>query len=196
MINSIKRFKEFDEITEFRLWNAFLQAFAGALLAPIIVSLKGLYMAAWVISIFIIVGTLAVKANDYIVNRFSVSTMYKATVFIHIAFTVVSAVYFINPEIMIWGDSILYVSEIAIFSSYSIALTNYLTDHHPKDMKAFQIVRNSSWADGALLGGFLITGLTAVALGLGVIALVVYNLAYSVWLLKNYNFYQKFEQTR
>lgn len=193
MITSIKKFKNFDRVTEFRLWNSFLQAFGGALLAPIIVSLKGLYMAAWVISIFIIVGTLAVKANDYIVNNFSIGGMYRGGVYTHIGFTIISAVYFLNPEIMIWGDSILYTIEIAIFSSYSIALNNYLTDHYPKDMKEFQIVRNSSWADGALLGGFLITGLTAIALEIGVIALVIYNLGYSIWLIKNYNFYEGLE---
>ena len=190
MLGSLKKFKNFDKVTEFRLWNSFLVAFGMALLAPIIISLKGLYMAAWIISAFMIASTLAVKTNDYIVNNFSMDFMYKAGIWIHIGFIVISSMYFFNPMFMIWADSILVIIEVALFSSFSISLNNYLTDYYPKDMKDFQIVRNSSWADGAILGGFVITGLTAISLDIGVIAFILYNLLFSIWLIKNWNFYK------
>lgn len=193
MLRSIKRFKEFDKVTEFRLWNSLFVAFGMELLVPIIISLKGLYMATWIISAFMIANTLAVKANNYIVNKYSLDSMYKMGIFIHLGFILISSIYFFNPVIMIWLDSTLAIIETALFSSYSIALNNYLTDNYPNDMKDFQIVRNSSWADSSMLGALLITGLTAISLGVGVISFIVYNTIFSLWLMKNWNFYKDIE---
>ena len=150
-------------------------------------------MATWIISAFMIANTLAVKANNYIVNKYSLDSMYKMGIFIHLGFILISSIYFFNPVIMIWLDSTLAIIETALFSSYSIALNNYLTDNYPNDMKDFQIVRNSSWADSSMLGALLITGLTAISLGVGVISFIVYNTIFSLWLMKNWNFYKDIE---
>ena len=55
------KFKRFDKVTELRLQNSFIIAFGMALFVPVLISLKGVYLAAWIISMFAIVQTLAVK---------------------------------------------------------------------------------------------------------------------------------------
>jgi len=71
------RFKEFDSVTEFRLYNSFYIAIGMSLITPIIISLKGTYMLPYIISIFAIIQTLSIKSNNYIVNKFSISSIYK-----------------------------------------------------------------------------------------------------------------------
>jgi len=188
--NYFKKFEKFDKVSEFRLQNSFLVAIGMSLIAPILITLKGTLMVAWVISVFAIFNMLAVKTNDYFVNNFSMSTLYRMGNITHFLLIISAGLYFFNPLLMIWLDSILVITEVAIFSAYSIALTNYLTDNYPKDMKDFQIIRNSSWADGALVGLGLITIVTFFfPLGYAVGTFMIFNTVFSLWLLKNWNFY-------
>jgi hypothetical protein len=129
--------------------------------------------------------------NDYIVNTFSISDVYKAGVVVHILLTITALLYFISPLMMIWLDSTLVIVETAVFSSYSVMLNNYLTDKFPKDMSSFQIVRNSSWADGALWGLGIITICTfLLPLSYAVGFFVLCNGLFGIWLIKNWRFYE------
>lgn len=194
MFGSLKKFKNFDKITEFRLINAFLVSIGIAILSPIIVTLKGLYLAVYIVSIFLIISTLSVKTNEYMTKRFSVSSLYKMGIFIHLAFILISSIYFIDPILMIWLNSIAVILETAVFSSYSIILNNYLAHKYPKSMQEFQVVRNSSWADGFLLGLLLVTFLTYFySIGVALVVFIILDLLFVVWTFKNYRFFDSLD---
>jgi hypothetical protein len=191
LLSSLKRFKEFDKVTEFRLYTSILVAIGFGLLGPILVSLKGLYLLPWIISIFAIIQTLAVKTNNWFVANLSLDAMYKIGIFIHILFIVTSAIYFISPMYMVWIEGLLAIIEIAVFSAYSIALNNYLTHKFPDSMSDFQIVRNSSWADGYLIGLGLISLITYFGtISTGIIVFIIFNTLLSLYLIYNWNFYK------
>ena len=194
MLRSLKKFKNFDKVSEFRLINSFLVAIGMSLLGPILITLKGTLLLPWIISVFAIAGMLAVKSNDYFVGRFSIGELFKMGNILHIFFVMVACIYFINPSIMIYLDSVLLIIEMAVFSAYSIVLNNYITEHYPKDMSNFQIVRNSSWSDGALIGLSIITITTYFySVGVGIVIFVIYNTGFSIWLFYNWNFYDDIE---
>ena len=188
---TLRSFGEFDEVTKFRLINSFIMTLGAAILVPIITVLKGTLMLIWVIALFGILETLSVKLNELIVHSFSIDKVYKMTVVTHIFYTLVPCIYFINPVVMIYLGSIILVIEIAILSAYNIMLNNYIAKKYPKSMSRFQIVKNSAWADSALITLFF----TTVALyffpkGFIVVVFIIINSIFSIWLLKNWNFYK------
>lgn len=188
---TIFRIKEFDPITTFRLTNAFLVSIGMGLLSPILVILKGTLLPVWIISMFGIINTLSVKTNEYFSKK-SLSWLYRTGVILHLLFVLAALIYFVNPLVMILLDSTLVIAEIAIFSAYGIRLNNYITDEYPQSMGDFQIVRNSIWADGTLIGlagSALITSLFGLS-GM-VIAFVIFNSMFSTWMLFNWNFYKE-----
>ena len=184
------QFNKFDKVTRFRLINAFIIAAGMNLLYPVLADLKGEYLVAWIISAFMIIETIAVKTNRYFIDNFSLSTMYKISIFAHINFTLVAGLYFWNPLYMIYGDMIAAIIDVSIFSAFSIMLTNYLTNNYPESMNEFQIVRNSIWADGILVG---LTTVTAITYFFGnsvaIILFIIFNICFSSWLIWNWKFY-------
>ncbi len=192
--NYLKQFNKFDDVTRFRLINAFIIAAGMNLLYPVLTDLKGEYLVAWVISAFMIIETLAVKTNRYFVDNFSLRRVYKLSVFAHINFTLVAGLYFWNPLYMIYGDMIAAIIDVSIFSAFSIMLTNYLTNNYPESMKEFQIVRNSIWADGILLGLIVVTGVTYFfGNSVAIILFLVFNTCFSGWLIWNWKFYDNID---
>lgn len=184
------QFNKFDAVTRFRLINAFIIAAGMNLLYPVLADLKGEYLVAWIISAFMIIETLAVKTNRYFIENFSLSRMYKLSVFAHINFTLVAALYFWNPLYMIYADMVAAILDVSIFSAFSIMLTNYLTDNYPESMNEFQIVRNSIWADGILLGLFTVTAITYFfGNSVAIAVFLVFNIIFSSWLIWNWKFY-------
>jgi len=189
-LNYFKKFKKFDKVTELRLINAFIVAIGIALLTPILVSLKGIYLAAWVISLFTIAQTLAVKTNKWVVSHVTIEQMFKLSIIIHLLFITISAIYFISPLYMVIADSILGIVEVSLFTAFSISLNNYITDKHPDEMSNFQIVRNGSWADGFLFGLLVVTIITYFStIGVAIGVFIVFNLIFSLWLITKWNFY-------
>jgi len=188
---TLKSFKEFDDITTFRLINSFIVAFGFTMLVPVITVLQGTLMLAWIIAAFNIGDMIAVKSNEMFVHSFSMDGLYKMTVVLHLLYTLSAGLYFWNPLIMIYADSFFALIETAIISAYSISLNTYIAHKFPKSMSRFQIVRNSSYADGALIG-LLISTVTLYFLPLGYtlgIFLVV-NSLFTAWLFRNWNFYK------
>ena len=185
----IFKISQFDAITKFRLINAFLVSIGMGLLSPVLVVLKGQLLPVWLISMFGIINTLSVKTNSYFSKK-PLSWLYKTGVILHIMFVVTALLYFINPLVMILLDSTLVIAEIAIFSAYGIVLNNYITINYPDSMNDFQIVRNGIWADGTLIGLALSALITSIyGLPGMIISFVLFNALFSVWMLKNWNFY-------
>ena len=186
-----EKFNKFDEVTRFRLINAFALAAGMNLLYPVLTQLKGEYLAAWIISSFMIIETLAVKTNRYFIDNFSLDSIYKLSCLAHINFTVVACLYFYDKNVMVYADMIAAILDVSVFSAFSIMLTNYLTDNFPENMSEFQIVRNSVWADGILIGLSLVTAITFFfGNDYAIIAFLIFNTSFSTWLVKNWNFYK------
>lgn len=186
----VGRFNQFDEVTRFRLQNAFIFALGFNLIVPVLLSLKGQYLASYVITLFLIGEQLSVKSNRFFVEKFSVAQLYRMGILIHLVFIVSAIVYFYNPLYMVVLESFLSIFVSAVFGAYSIKLNNHLARTNSQMMKEFQIVRNSIWADGLLLGLCLTAILTyfwnnGVALG----CFIVYNSGFVLWMIYNYNFY-------
>jgi hypothetical protein len=193
MFNPFKaysRMKHFDEVTRFRLINSFIVAIGLNLFWPILMDLKGEYLVAWVISMFMIIETLMIKTNSYMVEKYSISTIYKGTVILHLSLIFVSLMYFWNPLIMIIVESLLAIFEVTIISAYTIVLNDYLAKNYPESMKDFQVIRNSTYADGTLIGLGLITAVVFFFGNTGgIVTFVIFNACFSVWLIKNWNFF-------
>ena len=184
-------FTKFDKVTNFRLLNSFLVALGLSLFSPALIALKGQYLAAWAISMFMILSTLSVKLNKFFTTKYDINLMYRLGVLTHILFVIVSVIYFISPVTMIILDSVISIFETAVFSSYSILLTNYLTEKYPKHMQEFQVVRNSTWADGFLIG-LSISMIVSYFYGIEgvIISFTLYNSIFAGWLLYNWNFFK------
>ncbi len=184
------QFNKFDKVTRYRLINAFVIAAGMNLLYPVLADLKGEYLVAWVISAFMILETLTVKTNRFFTENFNISQIYKLSVFAHVNFTFVAAFYFWNPLYMIYASMISAIIEVTIFSVFSIMLTNYLTNNYPESIGEFQIVRNSIWADGILIGLFTVTVVTYFfGNSVAIILFIIFNICFSAWLIWNWKFY-------
>ena len=81
---------------------------------------------------------------------------------------------------------------MAIFSSYSIKLNNYITDNYPAKMSEFQVFRNSILADATLIGLGIIW-LTSAFSGndLSIVVFLAYNFGFIIWMVYNWNFIDK-----
>lgn len=192
MIGYFGRIHKFDIVTQFRLKNLFLFCIGFFLITPILTDLKGEYLAAWVISILLIAEQLVVKTNRYFITNYTLAELYKIGIIIHVFYASSALLYFIDPLYMVIADSLVAITDIAVFNSYSIKLTNYLTDNYPDSMSEFQIVRNLIWADGVLIGLGITTVLTYMyPLYIGVTCFAVYNYIFSFYLFSNWNFYSK-----
>ncbi len=195
MKNYFSKLKRFDKFTRFRLVNAFIVAIGVNLITPIVSDLKGEYLVSWIISAFLIIETISIKTNRYFVDNFSIDRLYKISIFAHLSFTLVAALYFWNPLLMIYADMITAILDISIFSAFNIKLNNYLTDNYPDSMSEFQIIRNNIYADGILLGLSIVTVLSYLfGNSIVVIIFIVFNTIFSIYLIKNWNFYYEGEK--
>lgn len=185
------KFNKFDEVTRFRLINAFVLAAGMNLLYPVLTILKGQYLAAWIVSVFMIVETLSTKTNRYFVENFTLDTIYKLSCFAHVNFTVIALLYFYDQLTMLYFEMIVSIIDCTIFSAFSIMLNNYLTKNYPENMSEFQIIRNSVWADGIILGLSLVSCITLFfGNDIAIICFLIFNTIFSLWLIKNWNFYK------
>lgn len=188
--NILKKLDQFDPITRFRLINSFITAIGMNLFWPVLTDLKGEYLVAWVISFFMILETLMVKTNRWFIEKFTMQQIFRMSVIAHLGFTITALTYFwISPEFMVWADMIMGIIDVTVFSAFSIVLNNYITDNYPKSMNEFQIIRNSTWADGIIIGLSIVTVVTfswgnAVAIGF----FIFFNTCFTLWLLSHWNF--------
>ena len=188
--NSIFLINTLDEVTKFRLMNSFLVAIIIGVLGPAIITLKGTLMLPWVIAVFGILISLSVKSNRYI-TKLSISTVFRMSVIVNILLLLSTSLYFWNPLLMVYTDSIIMVIETAVMSAYSIQLNNYITERYPDSMHQFQILRNNIWADGGLIGLVLVTIVMYFFHITGAIYLfITVSSLFSIWLLTHWNFFK------
>ena len=188
---TLSSFDDFDDVTKFRLINSFVVAFGFTMLVPVLTVLKGTLMLAWIIGLLSIFNMLAVKSNEIFVHTFNMDNLYKMTIVLHILLILSASLYYYSPTIMIYADSFIALMETAVISAYSITLNNYIAKEYPGSMSKFQIIRNSSWADGALIGLLISTAtLYFLPMGFTIGLFLLINTVFTFWLVKNWDFYR------
>ena len=194
MLRNFKKLNDFDRVTKFRLINNFFGAMVGAMMMPLIITLKGPLLLPWVVGAFGILSTISVKSNNYITKKFDLDNIYKITVILDVFLLLFPLLYIYSPVISIIYVSVASIMETAMFSAYGILLNNYIADKYPGSMHEFQILRNSMWADGSLLGGFAISLiLYCCSFGAGLILFSIITITSTIWLIYNWNFYKDIE---
>jgi len=190
---TLNKLKTLDEITRFRLFNAFIFAIGLNLLVPVLIDLKGEYLAAWAISLFLIGEQLIVKTNRWLTDNYDTGQIFHMGIGIHVLIILCAGLYFVSPLLMVLTEATLSVIVIAVFGAYTIKLNNHLADNHPKTMNEFQILRNSTWADGLLLGLLAATLITYFSTnGVAIACFIVWNTAYTAWQIWNWNFFKEY----
>ena len=191
MLISVKEFKRFDKVTKYRLENAFIFALIVGLTMPVLSNLKGL-LSVTVLSLIAIFSKLMMKTNNWFDKKFTLGKIYKMGIILNLMLTLALASYFLNPKIMVFSESVISVIEFGVFSVYSIKLNHYLTKHYQEMFKEFQKVRNSTWADGTLLGLFT-TSFLSLFLNMEYIIIIAlgFQVVYNTRLFLNWNFYEK-----
>lgn len=195
MFNKFFKLNQFDKITKFRLQNSFIYALGINLMIPIMIDLKGEYLLPWVISAFLVIETLVVKTNHFMTKTFTMEQLYKMGIFAHILFVLFVCSYFYNPNIMIYGNTIIMIVHIAIFSAYSIKLNNYITTHFYDTFHKFQVIRNSIVADGTILGLSIITlVLYFFNISYGLFLFILFNSIFIIWMFINFNIFKNIKE--
>ena len=105
MIKKYNSYYGFDEITQFRLINAFIWGIGFNLILPVLLDLRGELLTAAVITFILIMTTLSVKANKYLVETFTLSKLYKLGVVSHFFFFITAFVYFWDKLLFVYLDS-------------------------------------------------------------------------------------------
>jgi len=179
-----KNIKNFDDVTKLRIINLGFISFSMGLIAPIETSLKGTYLLPWVISIFSILHTLAVKTNSYMINKLRLQDFYDIGILIHFLYIPIFLLFFYSAPLMVYASLTLMVVEVMVFSAFSIKLNTYLVDNFPQKMESFQVTRNSVGADSSIFGMSLAI-IIDLFFGIGgsIIVFVILNLLLSLWLI-------------
>ena len=184
-----KTLNSFDAITRFRLINAFLFGIGLYLVLPVLMDLRGELLTSTFITFILIVTTLSVKSNAYMVRTFDMSFLYKLGIFVHVLFTSGAILFFYDKLWFVYVDSFVGIVETAVFSAYRIKLDSYIAHHHSDTVSKFQVFRNSTFADATLIGLFIVWIATyfggnniAIWLFLGV------NSMFMMWMVYNWNF--------
>ena len=188
MLRKYKDLYDFDEITQFRLINTFLFAVGFNLILPVLMDLRGELLTTQFITFILIMTTLSVKVNKYLV-KFSLSDLYKVGNISHVLFFSAGFLYFWDKLYFVYADSFFAILEIAIFSSYRIKLDTYLADNYANTVKDFHVFRNSIFADATLIGLFLVW-ITSYFSGnsLSVSVFIAYNMMFLTWLIYHWNY--------
>ena len=182
--------RAFDEVTQFRLINAFLFALSFNIILPVIIQLKGEVMATYIISIFMILSTLSVKTNRVVIDKFTIPQLFKVGIFIHLMYLIASSIYFWDKTYFIYIDSAMGIIDIVFFSALSIKLNEYLATHHPGSVSGFGITRNNQYANGTLAGLLIATVSSFYSPELTVVFSIVVGILFTLWMIKNWSYYE------
>lgn len=184
-----KDFSRFDDITNFRLINSVLVTFGMNIMIPLLTDMKGEYLAPFVISLFMIAGTISVKTNDWFIKRYTLSQQYKIGVVVHILMMIGFSTYFYNPTVFIIFNSITTIMEIAVFTGYSIALDVYQMNYYPHQVSDFKVFRNSAVADSTLLG-LGVASLLALLLSakMTIVAFMIFHVFFLSYLIYKWDY--------
>ena len=151
---------DLDPVSYFRVFNGFIVYFVFSSTLPIVMKLRGEYMATWVISMFMILETLSIKANKHFLKMFNIPQLFKLTIGVNFVFWLAGFLYFYNKTMFVYTDTILSILNVAIISSFSIALNQYQASNTPHIVERYQIASNSIYAD-TKVAGFVMASLVS-----------------------------------
>lgn len=185
-------FKSFDKLTQIRLINSIVVTLFLTEITPLIYALKGTYLPVAIISVIMILNSFAVKTNKWIVENVSIVTMYKLSMGYQALFIGTLGFYFIDKEIFVYVESAIFIVEVALFSAFSIMLTDIMVKRSPSQVTLFNVFRNSVIADATVLGLSIaiIFDLFFEQYAIVMFTMVVCSL-YLVWLYNTYDTFKK-----
>ena len=188
MLSKYTELYTFDKVTQFRLINAFIFGISFNLILPVLMDLRGELLTPAMITFILILTTLSVKANKYLVN-FSLSDLYKIGVISHFFFFGAGFIYFWDKLLFVYVDSFFAIFEVAIFSTYRIKLDAHLATNYASTVKDFQVFRNTTFADATLIG-LGIVWFTSYFSGnsLSMIVFLIFNLGFMSWMVYSWNY--------
>ena len=185
---NIRKIRTFDKITNFRLLNRVIITFSMFILIPIIIDLKGEYLAPWVISSLMIGEVLSAKYQGYFVEKFSLSDLYKLGMGVHSVLVVIMFVYFYDKMFFVVSLSVLAILEIVVFGAFSIKLDVFQMNNFSDTVQDFKIVRNSVVADATVLGLGVSALLSYYSVNIAVLVSLVCQSLFSGYFLYNWNY--------
>jgi hypothetical protein len=199
MRNYIKKLNSFDPVTWFRLVNLFLITVCIGITAPLIISLKGIYMTLWIITAFSIAATFAKKANKRLINK-TMSELYRMLTIANLGIQFFLAMYFVDPiwgpEIAVYGISLMGLFEIMIVTAYGIQLNNWIATKYPSSMKDFGVMKADLSANGQLVAMGLAGGLSFIGSdAIVAAALAIYTMV-NIWYIYNWSFLKNIEEDK
>ena len=158
------------------------------ILIPIIIDLKGEYLAPWVISSLMIGEVLSAKYQGYFVEKFSLSDLYKLGMGVHSVLVVIMFVYFYDKMFFVVSLSVLAILEIVVFGAFSIKLDVFQMNNFSDTVQDFKIVRNSVVADATVLGLGVSALLSYYSVNIAVLVSLVCQSLFSGYFLYNWNY--------
>jgi len=202
--NEIKKFKrdfsKLSDITKFRLENLFLVVFLFGLLTPLITSFKGIYLhlgdisAPTILSIFFIISSLIGLLNDWVLENFNLTSLFKGVILFHTVYIFVLLIYFIDPTVMMFIDMFLGMFDMLLFTAYSIALGNFVAYFENDKFQIFQNLRNKILIISAILGSSISTLINYFfSDGTVILIFILGNMFFIIYLLKNINIYKDYD---
>jgi len=135
----------------FRLVNTFLDAVAIGIIAPVIISMNGLYMSVTLISAFAIIASISVYANTYIV-RLTIGRLLRIIVLLDILLLSMTSMYFVSPTVMVYGQEILLILVVLVEGAFSINFITHISSIPDDALRKFQVDRGNYRATGSILG--------------------------------------------
>lgn len=197
----IKNLKQFDELTRFRLISLGIITFLLQLFIPIVTEFKGKYLfliinnkvitAATIIAIIGILKTILEKFIPYLLNKTKISNIFKMKIFVDILITLSFIIFFINPHLFTWIDSILTVINTILVISLSITLTNYISFFQNHSFPKFQNYRLQVLTESTLIGLIISAILSTIDIKLNLILSII---LYSIFILYQIKYIKKFEE--
>jgi len=190
-------FQCLSNITRFRLINLTIVIIIFGFITPILDSFKGIYMgfgdihASTVISFFWILGSVVGLLNDKILEKLNLSQMFLGAIIFHFLITLIIPIYFWNPTIMIYLESLMGIFDGLLFTAYSIALGNYITYFENEKFQIFQNLRIKIMLISGIVSytlSFLVT--LVFSNDVALIIFCVVNFFFFLYLFKNKDIYK------
>ena len=197
-MNYFKNVKEtigqFDEVTRFRLILVALMSLLYAPIFPILTQYSYLMElnihnvvipAATVIGAFSFVQTFSARYNEKILEKLTLSAIFKGLIIVDIITVLGLLTYFISPKLMVFIDSTVGAVNAILMISYRTAINNYMTYFHKEDytrMQNFMIkIYSDSQSVGLVLGAlitFVSIKFAIVFFSIGITSVILWELRY------------------
>jgi len=194
----IKKLKQFDEITKYRLIMLGLITLSVEMILPVLSQFYYLLKfntieAASIIAFFSILKKIGQKLVKYIMNNFSFSKIFLIIIIFDFLWTIGTSFYFINKALMAWFDLIIGTLQLPFIIAFSMNLNNYIMFFYKNSYVNFQNYKNDVLAESALIGLLLSFSLSLFSLKLVVFLFMFLMICVFIFQINIYNKFKKYD---